>query len=175
MSTRTRGLRMLPNYGLLKGPKSRWCHPISSMRVSSGNRSKQTLLRRVNIPAIKLGASLQPVAIREEFVTFRMPPSNSSTAKRTSASGLKKLGDSARHLCHSFSACAENSVFLRIFRKILDLVTFFSQKGPASGWIEGLNGLNDRFVNPRLTEAVLFLRRISGGNFCSREPRKWRR
>jgi hypothetical protein len=75
------------------------------------------LLRRVNIPAIKLGASLQPVAIREEFVTFRMPPSNSSTAKRTTASGLKKLGDSARHLCHSFSACAEKLGFLKNLSK----------------------------------------------------------
>jgi hypothetical protein len=39
-----------------------------------------------------------------------------------------------------FQPALKNSVFLRIFRKILDLVTFFSQKGSASGWFEGLNG-----------------------------------
>jgi hypothetical protein len=38
-------------------------------------------------------------------------------------------------------------VFLKIFRKILDLVTFFSQNVSVSGWFQGWNG-----------EAILFSR-----------------
>ncbi len=54
-------------------------------------------------------------------------------------------------------------VFFKIFRKSLDLVTFFSQNVSVSGWLPGLNGEKTPVIERPLTETVFFVKRPPPG------------
>jgi hypothetical protein len=54
--------------------------------------------------------------------------------------GNRRAAGRDRQLPDTLHLFPGEEVFLKIFRKILDLVTFFSQNVSVSGWSEGSNG-----------------------------------